>query len=169
MFMKTISRVLVSLVLVATAGIASAQTAAKDFYVEGGLLGLKFKDSSSSSTPKLARFIVGKDINTNLAVEAMGAFTVSKDADLSATSFGAFLKPKMEVSKDVEVFARIGATHTASKSNSGSYSTTKAAYGFGVQMQLNKDVYGQVDYMHYAKDDVGTNARGFTVSVGTRF
>lgn len=57
--MKTISRVLVSLVLVATAGIASAQTAAKDFYVEGSLLGLKFKDSSSSSTPKLARFIVG--------------------------------------------------------------------------------------------------------------
>jgi len=167
--MKTISRVLASLILVATAGVASAQTAAKEFYVEGGLLGLKFEDSTHSKTPLLARLIVGKEINQNLAAEGMVGVTLSKDQDLSATTVGAFLKPKFEVAKDVEVFGRIGATHTGTKYNTGSYSTTRAAYGFGVQMQINKDVYGQVDYMHYAKDDVGTNARGFTLSVGTRF
>ncbi len=167
--MKTINRVLASLILVATAGMASAQTAAKDFYVEGGLLGLKFADSTSSNTPMLARLVVGKEINQNLAVEGLAGVTLRKDEDLSATTVGAFLKPKMEVSKDVELFARVGVTHTGTKYNSGSYSTTKAAYGFGAQMQLSKDVYGQVDYMHYAKDGLGTNARRFTVSVGTRF
>jgi opacity protein-like surface antigen len=169
MFMKTISRVLASLVLVATASMANAQTAAKDFYVEGGLLGLKFADSKSSTTPLLARLTVGKEINRNLAVEGMAGFTLSKDEDLSATTTGAFLKPKFEISKDVEAFARVGVAHVATKYKTGSYSTTKAAYGFGVQMQLNKNVYGQVDYMHYGKDDAGSNARGFTVSIGTRF
>jgi hypothetical protein len=167
MFMKTISRVLVSLVLVATAGIASAQTAAKDFYVEGGLLGLKFKDSSSSSTPKLARFIVGKDINTNLAVEAMGAFTVEKADGLSANELGVFAKPKMLVAKDTNAFIRVGAARTGA-GGSGSGHITRAAYGFGVETQLTKDVYGQIDYMHYAKSG-DLNVRGFTVSVGTRF
>jgi hypothetical protein len=169
MFMKTISRVLVSLVLVATAGVASAQTATKDFYVEGGLLGLKLEGSNTSSTPLLARFVVGKEINKNLAVEGMAAFTVKKDDDLSAQTYGVFLKPKMDVAKDIEVFGRIGVAHTSTNYTTGSFSTTKAAYGFGAQMQFNKDVYGQVDYMHYSKDDAGYNARGFTVSVGTRF
>ena len=165
--MKTISRVLASLVLVATAGIASAQTAAKDFYVEGGLLGLKFKDSTDSATPKLARFIVGKDISSNLAVEAMGAFTVEKADGLSANELGVFAKPKMLISKDTNAFIRVGAARTGA-GGSGSGHITRAAYGFGVETQLTKDVYGQVDYMHYAKDG-DLNVRGFTVSVGTRF
>ena len=165
--MKTISRVLASLVLVATAGVASAQTAAKDFYVEGGLLGLKFKDSTDSATPKLARFIVGKDISSNLAVEAMGAFTVHKADGLSANELGVFVKPKMLIAKDTNAIIRVGAARTGA-GGTGDGHVTRAAYGFGVETQLTKDVYGQVDYMHYAKDG-DLNVRGFTVSVGTRF
>lgn len=165
--MKTISRVLASLVLVATAGIASAQTAAKDFYVEGGLLGLKFKDNTSNYTPKLARFIVGKDINANLAVEAMGAFTVDKADGLSANELGVFVKPKMLVAKDTNAFIRVGVARTGFSFDQSAH-FTRAAVGFGVETQLTKDVYGQVDYMHYAKDG-DLNVRGFTVSVGTRF
>ena len=165
--MKTISRVLASLVLVATAGIASAQTAAKDFYVEGGLLGLKFKANNTVDTPKLARFIVGKDISSNLAVEAMGAFTVEKADGLSANELGVFAKPKMLISKDTNAFIRVGAARTGA-GGSGSGHITRAAYGFGVETQLTKDVYGQIDYMHYAKSG-DLNVRGFTVSVGTRF
>jgi hypothetical protein len=167
MFMKTISCVLASLVLVATAGVASAQTAAKDFYVEGGLLGLKFKDSTDSSTPKLARFIVGKDINANLAVEAMGAFTLEKADGLSANELGVFAKPKMLIAKDTNAFIRVGAARTGT-GGTGNGHVTRAAYGFGVETQLTKDIYGQVDYMQYAKDG-DLNVRGFTVSVGTRF
>ena len=166
--MKTISRVLVSLVLVATAGVASAQTATKDFYVEGGLLGLQFKTSTDSVTPKLARFIVGKDINANLAVEAMGAFTLEKADGVSANELGVFAKPKMLITKDTNAFIRVGAARTGASGATSSGHVTRAAYGFGVETQLTKDIYGQVDYMHYAKDG-DLNVRGFTVSVGTRF
>lgn len=169
--MKTINRVLASLILVATAGMASAQTAAKDFYVEGGLLGLEVKNNNInySATPMLARFLVGKEINQNLAVEGMTGFTVSKDDNLSGTTFGAYFKPKMEVSKDVEMFARIGVARTKLKDDSASETVTKVAYGFGAQVQFTKDVYGQVDYMHYGKYEEGATARGLTFSVGTRF
>ena len=75
---------------------------------------------------------------------------------------------KMEVTKDVEAFARIGALHTKYEDESGSISKTKVSYGVGLQAQFTKDVYGQVDYMSYYKQD-GMTAKGFTVSVGTRF
>jgi len=165
--MKTLICVLASLVLVATASVASAQTAAKDFYAEGGLLGLKFKDSTESVTPKLARFIVGKDMNANLAVEAMGAFTVDKANGLSANEVGVFAKPKMLVAKDTNAFIRVGAARTGT-GGTGDGHITRAAYGFGVETQLNKDLYGQVDYMHYGKSG-DVNMRGFTLAVGTRF
>jgi len=165
--MKTISRVLASLVLVAVAGMANAQTSAKDLYVEGGLLGLKFKDSTDSVTPKLARFVVGKDINANLAVEAMGAFTVNKADGLSANEMAVFAKPKMLIAKDTNGFIRVGAARTGT-GGTGDGHITRAAYGFGVETQLTKDVYGQVDYMHYGKSG-DLNVRGFTISVGTRF
>jgi hypothetical protein len=37
-----------------------------------------------------------------------------------------------------------------------------------LQAQFTKDVYGQVDYMNYDKQD-GVTGKGFTFSVGTRF
>lgn len=169
--MKTINRVLASLVLVAAAGATSAQTTAKEFYVEGGLLGLKAKNDNNgySATPKLVRVVAGKEINQNLAVEGMAGLNLSKDDGSSGSTVGAFLKPKMEVSKDIEVFARVGAARTKLKGDDGSSATiSKAAYGVGAQVQFTKDVYGQVDYMNYGKKDSVT-ANGFTFSVGTRF
>ncbi len=85
-----------------------------------------------------------------------------------ATAFGVSLKPKMEIAKDVEAFARIGATHSKYEDDESSVSKTKLTYGIGMQAQFTKDVYGQVDYMNYYKQD-GLSAKGFTVSVGTRF
>ena len=169
--MKTISRVLASLILVATAGVASAQTAAAQpkFYGEVGYLPLNIKFSDGSKvTPNLVRGVVGTEINDNLAAEGSLGLTLSKDDGVSATTVGAFLKPKYAITKDAEVFARIGVTRT-SLGGEGTGSMTKAAYGFGAQMEINKDVYGQVDYMHYGKDAAGSTVRGFTVSIGTRF
>jgi hypothetical protein len=168
--MKTISRVLASLILVATASLACAQVKApanNGYYAEAGLLGLKFKDSTDSSTPKLARFVVGKDINASLAVEAMGALTIDKADGLSANELAVFAKPKFLINKDTNAFIRVGAARTGA-GGTGDGHITRAAYGFGVETQLTKDVYGQVDYMHYAKSG-DLNVRGFTLSVGTRF
>ena len=168
--MKTISRVLASLILVATASLACAQVKApanNGYYAEAGLLGLKFKSNDSSDTPRLARFVVGKDINANLAVEAMGAFTIDKANGLSANELAVFAKPKFMINKDTNAFIRVGVARTGySYDQSGHFN--RAAFGFGVETQLTKDVYGQVDYMHYTKSG-DLIVRGFTGSVGTRF
>jgi len=179
--MKTISRVLASLVLVATAGLASAQTAAKDFYVEGGLVPMKLSDDVLHATPVVARVTLGKDINENLAVEGVYAFTAAKDGatlantnvDIGVSGYGLYLKPKFTVAKDTEVFARVGYTSAKATASSGRVSVTSDtmnsfSYGVGLQVSLNKDWYAQGDYTVFSKKD-GLTAKGFGVSVGYRF
>lgn len=148
------------------------------YYGEVGYtsLNIKNEDNGFDLTPKLARFVVGKEIDKNLSVEGTYAFTASKDSatldgtkyTAKATMYGMYLKPQFEIAKDVEAFARIGAIHTKYEDEGSSLSKTKASYGLGIQAQLTKDVYGQVDFMNYYKKD-GITGKGFTVSVGTRF
>ena len=179
--MKTISRVLASLVLVATAGVASAQTAAKDFYAEGGLASTKVTDVGVNVTPVTARVTLGKNINDNLAVEGIYFATASKDSlmfnnvniDIGISGYGAYLKPKFEVSKGTEVFARVGYTGVKYTASAGNVSVTGStvnslSYGVGIQTEINSDWYAQADYMMLSKKD-GTTAKGIGVSVGYRF
>ncbi len=179
--MKTISRVLASLVLVATAGVASAQTAAKDFYFEGGLVPMKITGDDLDVTPVAARLTLGKDINANLAVEGVYVFTASKDSikvrnvnvDISIAGYGLYLKPKMEVTKGTEVFGRVGYTSAKLTASAGNVSVTgdtvnSLSYGVGVQTEINKDWYAQADYMLFTKKD-GDTAKGFGISAGYRF
>ena len=179
--MKNSKYALIALLSALAAGSVSAQSMSNQgYYGEVGYSALKFDDGASTPTPQLARFVVGKNINENLAFEGMAAFTVSKDTwqegvnkgELSGKHLGIYAKPKMEIAKDTEIFARVGVSHTSWKSNSSagdsSDSFTKLAYGLGVQTQFTRDIYGQVDYMDLGKKD-GVSAKGFTVSVGTRF
>lgn len=177
--MKNSKHTLIALLTVLAAGTASAQSMSNQgYYGEIGYTALKIKNDNNGFDvmPKLARFIIGKEIDKNLSVEGTYAFTASKDSGVvggtsytaEGTMFGAYFKPKMEIAKDVEIFARVGAIHSKYKDEGSSVSKTKLAYGIGMQAQLTKDVYGQVDYMNYYKQD-GITAKGFTVSVGTRF
>jgi len=177
--MKTISRVLASLILVATAGVASAQTAAKEFYVEGGLAPMKL--SGVEVTPVAARITLGKNINENLSIEGAYVFTAVKDSvtvqninvDISVAGYGIYLKPKFEVAKGTEVFGRIGYTSAKLTASAGNVSVSgntvnSLSYGAGVQTEINKDWYAQADYMVFSKKN-GDTAKGFGVSVGYRF
>lgn len=179
--MKTINRVLVSLVLVATAGVVSAQTAAKDFYFEGGLTPMKLSGSELSVTPVAARLTLGKNINANLAVEGVYVFTASKDSvkeqnvniDIAVSGYGVYLKPKMEVTNGTEVFGRVGYTSAKLTASSGNVSITgdtvnSLSYGVGLQTEINKDWYAQADYMIFIKKD-GDTAKGLGISAGYRF
>jgi Outer membrane protein beta-barrel domain len=177
--MKNSKHALIALLTVLAASTVSAQSMSNQgYYGEVGYTALNMKNDNNgfSIRPKLARLTVGKELDKNLAVEGTYSFTASKDSSVvggvtytgKESFYGAYLKPKMEVAKDVEAFARIGALHTKYEDESGSLSKTKVSYGVGVQAQFTKDVYGQVDYMSYYKQD-GITAKGFTVSVGTRF
>lgn len=177
--MKTISRVLGSLMLVAYAGLASAQMKApttSSYYGEVGYAATSIGDSSVTFKPQLIRFVVGKDINQNLSVEGMFSPTIAKDGyrgvDIKAQTYGVYLKPKQEIAKDTEVFARLGWAKSqldlSANGASRSLSDSSVAFGAGVQTQFSKDVYGQIDYMRFYNKD-GVKADGLAVSVGTRF
>ena len=179
--MKTISRVLASLVLVATAGVVSAETAAKDFYVEGGLVPMNISGDGVDLTPVAARVTLGKNINDNLSVEGVYLLTASKDSmkidnvnvDIAIAGYGVYLKPKFSVAKGTEVFGRIGYTSAKLTASVGSVSVTgdtvnSLSYGAGLQTEISKDWYAQADYMVFSKKDGGT-AKGFGVSAGYRF
>ncbi len=177
--MKNSKNALVALLAVLATGAVSAQSMSNQgYYGEVGYTALNIKNDSNGFdiTPKLARLIVGKEINKGLTLEGTYAFTASKDSAVvsgtkytgKASLFGAYLKPKFEIVQDVEVFARVGALHAKYEDEGSNFSKTKLSYGIGMQTQFTKDIYGQVDYMHYGKQDSVT-ARGFTVSVGTRF
>lgn len=177
--MKKSRNALIALLAVLATGAVSAQSISNQgYYGEVGYTALNIKNGNNGFdiTPKLARLIVGKEINNGLTVEGTYAFTASKDSAVvsgtkytgKASMLGAYLKPKFEIAQDVEVFARVGALHTKYEDEGSSFSKTKLSYGIGMQAQVTKDVYGQVDYMNYVKQDSVT-AKGFTVSVGTRF
>ena len=177
--MKNSKHALLAMLTVLATGLASAQSmSGQGYYGEVGYTSLNIKNESSAFgiTPKLVRLNVGKEIDKNLSVEISYAFTASKDSAIvggtqytgDASMYGMYLKPKMEIAKNVEAFARVGAIHARYEDESNSISKTKASYGLGIQAQFTKDVYGQVDYMNYYKQD-GWTGKGFTVSVGTRF
>ena len=176
--MKNSKHALLALLTLLAVGAASAQSMNKDsgYYGEIGYTPISIGGDGVTFKPKLARFTVGKDIHENLSVEGMYGTTVSKDSiqgvDVSASAYGIFLKPKMELAKDTEVFARVGWVHSEIKGTwaggSGSSSGSDAGYGLGIQTKFTKDVYGQLDYMNYY-DKNGTTSKGFTVSIGARF
>ena len=180
--MKNSKHALFTLLALLAAGTVSAQSMNKDsgYYGEVGYSAIKFDDGGTSTTPKLARLTIGTNINTNLDAEVAMSLTASKgdindrneNGKLSAKQFGLYVKPKIEIAKETELFGRIGISHTSWKSNNSvsenSDSFTKLSYGIGMQTQFTKDVYGQIDYMNLGKKE-GVSAKGITLSVGTRF
>lgn len=177
--MKKFKYALLPLLAVLATGTALGQSLPNEgYYGEVGYTSLNIKNDNNGFqiAPKLARLTFGKEINKVVAVEGIYAATVSKDSDTvggvkytgKASMYGAYLKPKFEITQDVEAFARVGALHAKYEDEASQLSKTKVSYGIGMQARFTKDVYGQVDYMNYYKQD-GFSAKGFTVSVGTRF
>jgi opacity protein-like surface antigen len=128
---------------------------------------------AGTSTPQAARFIVGKDLDANWAVEGMYTATASKDHrdgfNATINNYGIHIKPKVALTPDTLVFARVGVTRSdITASTGGARTGTDLSYGIGLQTNFTKSVYGQLDYMTYFDKD-NTTAKGFSLSVGTRF
>ncbi len=177
--MKNYRHTCIAILVALAAGTASAQSMSNQgYYGELGYTSLNIKNENNGFdiTPKLMRMTFGKEINKALSVEGVYAFTASKDSDIvgnkkytgKASMYGVYLKPKFEITNGIEAFARVGVIHTKYEDEGSDVSKTKASYGLGLQAQFTKDIYGQVDYMNYYKQD-GMTGKGFTLSVGTRF
>lgn len=130
-------------------------------------------DVGETSKPEAIRFIVGKALHKNWAIEAMYTTTFAKDHmvgfDGDVTNYGISLKPKMALTDNTELFARLGVTHSNITAAAGNHrSSGDFSYGVGVQTKFTSTVYGQLDYMHYQHKD-GIRAQGYGISVGYRF
>lgn len=160
--------------LCVTGAQAQSRTAADNgYYGEIGYSPVDVSGAGGSATPHTLRFLVGNELNKNLALEGLYITTTSKDArvgyDASIRGFGIFLKPKMALSENTEVFARAGVMRAEiTAATGGAHTGTDIAYGLGIQTNFTKSVYGQLDYMQsYDRDSVA--AKGYTLSLGTRF
>ena len=161
-------------VLCTTGAQAQSRTAADlGYYAEVGYSPVDVSGAGGSATPQALRFIVGNELNKNLSLEGMYITTTSKDTrvgyNASIKGFSVFMKPKMALSENTEVFARAGIMRAEiTASTAGAHTGTDVAYGLGIQTNFTKSVYGQLDYMQsFDRDSIA--AKGYTLSLGARF
>ena len=165
-----------------TGALSSAQA---QYYGELAYLSTTVKESETGfkATPSALRATLGYEVNPNVAVETMIAVGAGSkriiDEDGIAgrlkvsNSIGVYVKPKLQISKDLEIFARLGFTRASLKAtwddgDSGKTSTTKFSYGVGTSYQVTPKVSINADYMHYTKNE-GVTSRGFAIGVGYKF
>jgi opacity protein-like surface antigen len=159
-------------------------------YGELGYTSLKIQESGfSSNKPGVLRGIVGFNLNQNIAFEGLAGFGVRKDNSTSTFNgvpvniesdvrhmFGVYVKPKIVLGSEFELFGRVGVASTRLRSSanvagftaSDSSSGSDVSYGLGANFNIAPTAYVGVDYMrYYNKNDVKLD--GVTVSVGLRF
>lgn len=174
--MKTLHRTLIATTVFASCAVANAQSQRSmdnGYYAEVGFSPIELYGAGGGSNPDALRFLVGHDISPNLGVEAIYTTTVTKESrvgyDASMSAFGLLLKPKLALTPDTEIFARVGAIRAdITASANGARTGTDFAYGLGIQTKFSDSMHVQLDYMHsYDRDTV--SAKGYTVSIGKRF
>jgi opacity protein-like surface antigen len=160
---------------------AQAQYIPTPSYLELGMVNATVDTASGKVSPTSIRLVSGTDFHPNMGLEAIFAVSTS---DGSATiknvpgrlkinnNWGLYLKPKFDVSPQIEVFGRIGFASTnlsASGSLASASGTSQSgAYGLGLRYKFNKSVGINMDYMTYLKSG-NTEVRGATIGVGYRF
>ena len=171
-----------------TAVLATAAAAAQaQVYVEGSVTGLTAKESVSGvnykSKPSTFSGLVGYNVHPNVDVEgylALGAGEtditsngVSTGDKLKAkSSFGVFVKPKVMVSPELEVFGRLGFLENKYDTIVGKSSSRttdgSVAFGVGANYYFDKRTYVTGSYMNYNNKD-GFKVNGLSIGVGYKF
>lgn len=181
--MKRLTVTLSALVLAAG---ANAQT-----YVEVGYTSTDYSNSvvvsghsyDITASPSAIRGIVGHEFTPNFSLEGMlglglsssnlSVSGISTPVDLKIDSiYGVYVKPKAQVSPDLEVFARVGYAHvrgTSSYQNTSSSSSGNSfSYGLGMSYAINKQMSVNFDAMSYY-DKNSASATGTTIGIGYKF
>lgn len=182
--MKNRFKFLCVAMLVASAG-AHAQTTAPSggLYGELGVTSVKYSYAGYSITPKVLRGVLGYELHPNVAIEGMVGLGVSD----GSTTFsgvklvgevdhmmGLYVKPKVAVSPDLELFARVGFMRSKVTGSAPSFGVTgsatesDASYGLGARYSFSKTTALVVDYMSYYSKD-GEKANGLTIGLGFKF
>jgi opacity protein-like surface antigen len=172
--------------IAAAAAVAMLSTAAQAqqtnyFYGEVGYTVMKIEgDGLPNVKPNALRGIVGYAYHPNLAMEGMLAFGVRDDSFNDAgvnvdvklkNAWGIYLKPKFDVTPQLEVFGRLGATKTNIKATAAGVSESERkgdlSWGLGAAYRFNPRMSVGLDYMRYSDDT--SRVDGVTLSLGYRF
>lgn len=172
---------------IAAAGAQAQTQAPSKMYGEIGYaaIGLDFTDGTNTlkAGPGALTGVLGYQLHPNVAVEGFLGLGVAKDEiELNGSgtgidakvnnTVGFFIKPGINVTENVEMFARLGYLRTKLTLSAGGVSLsdtdTGAAYGLGVNVNLTKTSYVQANWMSYYKED-GVKAQGVALAYGVRF
>lgn len=185
--MKTSNRVLACLVLMTSVGMAHAQSASQNTYFEVGLGATSIKDGAFNITPITGQTTLGHNFHENLAIEGSLIFTVSErteqnkavdnnnktEVGFGVAGLAVYLKPQLNLSKNTQVFARLGVSSIEGTGRQGqstifSDSHSSFSYGVGIQTAITKRIYGQLSYTLLSKkEEITFQTSG--VSLGYRF
>ena len=172
----------VSLLSIVSANVM-AQTNNKEsgVYVEIGAIQAYYKEPLLNFNHTMGALKAGYNINKNFAVEAMYAGNLNSasfyygSTNITAqvqSAYGIYGKGTIPLSDNVSLYAKIGATNgtvTASSAYGSAWSSgTSPAFGAGVQLNINKDIYASLDYMSYYNRD-GVSITGPSVNLGYKF
>lgn len=160
---------------------AQAQLIPTPSYLELGLVNATVDTGAGKASPTAVRLISGTDFHKYMGLEALFALSTS---DGSATinnvpgrlkinnSWGLYLKPKFDVTPEIEMFGRIGFASTSLSASgslaSASGTSQSGAYGLGLRFKFNKSLGINLDYMTYLQSG-NTDVKGATIGLGYRF
>ncbi len=150
-------------------------------YTEIGYTLINYKELGYTATPTAIRGIIGYEISPNLAVEAMLGIGAA-DSNLTiqgvnvvfsvGTMAGVYLKPKISLSEDFEIFGRFGYAKSGAQASVVGYSFTSSgndlSYGGGAKFRLTKNTDAVVDFMSFYDKNSAT-ATGVTFGLGFKF
>ena len=170
-----------TLVVALTCASAQAQYIPTPSYLELGLVNVTVDSTAGKASPNAIRLVSGTDFHPYMGLEALLALSTS---DGNATinkvpgqlklnnPWGLYLKPKFDVSPQIDVFGRIGFASTSLSASgslaSASGTSQSGAYGLGLRYKFNKSLGINMDYMTYLKSG-NTEVKGATIGLGYRF
>ena len=165
--------------IAALAALFVAAGAQAQVYVEGNFAPTKVTVDGydGSFKPSALEGIVGYGLHPNFAVEGVLGFGVKKgssdgiDFKIKST-YGFYLKPRYQVSDQVELFARVGYLKSKVEASDSTETLSgregSTAWGLGASYAIDKNLYLTAGYnQFFKKDDV--KIRGFNFGVGYKF
>jgi len=160
---------------------AQAQFIPMPSYLELGMVNTTVDTGVGKASPTSLRLVSGTDFHPYMGLEALLAVSTS---DGTATinnvngrikvnnNWGLYLKPKYDISPQIEVFGRIGFASTnlgaTGSLASASGTSQSGAYGLGLRFKFNKSLGINMDYMTYLKSG-SIEVKGATIGLGYRF
>jgi hypothetical protein len=168
-----VSKLAAAIILATAANAASAQVYGELGY---NFVNLDF-DSFADASVGMLGITIGNELHENLAVEAAASFGVTDDSidDIDVKveySYGFFLKPKLNATDSLELFAKFGWFESKLKGRfedqRESDRDSDFAYGLGAQYDFNEAIYIIGSWVNfYDKNDV--EAESWNLGVGYRF